>query len=240
MTTNLGGRRIVPRWTKQTINPPSNLESGEIASSLTGEALFVGRPPAAPLVLRPGVSQQQLDQAIATIATGFNHVGAAGLSSTIQEGDRWLETEPLRLWQYTQGEWLSPPISVVLGGATLTANGSVVPLAFAPPWEGRILLERIICVCQASTAIAAGNVSLIAEVLVASQIAYQITGTPILNLGSRVANEIFVANLSSANGTVLTNVNRADPFVQSRVRAQMTVTRTVIVRGVTLVYREVR
>ena len=59
-----GGGRITPRWTELTSSPPSNLGKGEIATSLTGRILYVGRGgTAAPIAFRADyVTPQQLQQ----------------------------------------------------------------------------------------------------------------------------------------------------------------------------------
>jgi hypothetical protein len=68
-----GGGRITPRWTELTSSPPSNLGKGEIATSLTGRILYVGRGgPAAPISFRTDyVTPQQLAEAVGD-QSGFN------------------------------------------------------------------------------------------------------------------------------------------------------------------------
>ncbi len=61
-----GGVRVTPRWTELTVSPPSNLGKGEIAVSLTGRILYVGRGGTlAPIAFRTDyVTPQQLAEAV--------------------------------------------------------------------------------------------------------------------------------------------------------------------------------
>jgi hypothetical protein len=67
-----GGGRVTPRWTELTSSPPSNLGKGEIATSLTGRILYVGRGGIlGPIAFRTDyVTPQQLVDILAPFDSG--------------------------------------------------------------------------------------------------------------------------------------------------------------------------
>lgn len=76
------GRRTIPRWSDTNQNPPSDLLPGEIVTSLPARTVYVGVESGEAIALAEGdgaggVSQQQLDQAIASETTARNQAIAA-------------------------------------------------------------------------------------------------------------------------------------------------------------------
>lgn len=133
---NWGGGRIVPRWSKSTSQPPTNLQTGEIASSLTGEAVFVGRPPLTPLVLRPGLTQQQLNEAIASETQALAQAdqdlsqAIAAEASTRQQGINDLQQA---IAQFIGSASQSPPANPVQGQKWWELDLMSAPL-YPWPW----------------------------------------------------------------------------------------------------------